>query len=270
MNNNIDNYVEVVDSYLGPLVFPDYDDVIAPQIRDNGIWSPSDFDWVTENVTTGDVCINIGANAGYFTCLMSRLVGQAGEVYAIEAYPALEPFLRENVSRTGVDNVKVIMSAAGDKPGTLELYANSNNVGDNRAYNPELITPTSKDFFTGLREVTTVPVDTVDNLVEAQKVTVVMSDCQGWDHLVLRGMSDIIRRDAPKILVEFVPRWVESLGDSPIDVLNEYQSWGYEMLCPELGLLEPVSGEALLKALSDSGEWFTNIYLRSTSSKRTI
>lgn len=246
-------YKEVYDNYLGNLIFPKYDDGISAYIEEHHIWSEPEVQWIMENVKQGDTCINVGSNVGYFTCLMSKRVGISGSVFSIEANPQLEYYLKENVKRTGIDNVKIIMSAAGDNIGEIDLYVNASNCGDNRLHNPMNISNPTWDAFSE-KEVLTVKIDKVDNLVTAEKVDIVLMDCQGWDHKVIRGMSQIIAKHRPKILLEYTPKWIKSLGEDPVDILNEYIAMGYKITCPELGIYEYVEPRQLIQLIVSNPE----------------
>ena len=253
--------IEVKDNYLGNLVFPVYDTAIARIIKDSGVWEPNEFDWVLNNVSLGDTCINIGSNVGYFTCLMSKQTGPNGKVFSIEANKNFEYFLKENSKRMEHDNIEIIMSAAGNFSGTVKLFINSENCGDNRVFNPDIILDATDDIFSEGRETTEVPIDKVDNLISTKKIDVVLIDCQGWDHEVIRGMKDIIKESHPKILTEFVPSWIKYLDEDPEQILKEYQNFGYNLLCPDLKINNPCSPTDILTAIKNKKVWFTNIYL---------
>ena len=52
---------------------------------------------MVRHVAPGSVAYDIGANIGIHTLLLSRLVGQSGQVYAFEPVPALYNRLCENM-----------------------------------------------------------------------------------------------------------------------------------------------------------------------------
>lgn len=260
---DIDNNTkEVFDKYLGELIFPFYDQVISESIKAHGVWEPDEFNWVIENIKEGDTCINVGSNVGYFTCIMSKKVGKNGKVFSIEANPNFKFFLEENVKRTNMDNVSIIMSAAGNYSGNIDLFINSDNCGDNRVFNPKIVSSSSEDKFSESSYAISVSIDKVDNLVTTDKVDFVLIDCQGLDHEVIRGMSKIIKENHPKILTEFVPKWIDSLGESPENILEEYVNLGYDLLSPELHIHSPVSPKEMINAIEKSGKWFINIFLK--------
>ncbi|MCY4568767.1 MAG: FkbM family methyltransferase, partial [Candidatus Poribacteria bacterium] len=65
-------------------------------------------------IQPGDICWDIGANIGFYTCLLASRVKDAGVVVAFE--PALRTcgYLRENVSLNRFENVTVVNKGLGD------------------------------------------------------------------------------------------------------------------------------------------------------------
>jgi len=70
----------------------------------------------------GDTFVDVGANIGYYSLLASRLVGQTGRVYAIEASPTILTLLRENIVLNHADNVEVKHAIASDHDGEQEFW----------------------------------------------------------------------------------------------------------------------------------------------------
>jgi FkbM family methyltransferase len=173
--------------------------------------------------------INIGANVGYAALVMSRAVGDAGLVIAIEPEPLNFRLLWENLSRNGVTNVLPIHAAAGEHTGTTVLGYSPDNSGDHRtARHPVAVA--SLD----------VPLVAVDDLIEDQRVDLVVCDAQGFDHRIVAGMQRLIERCRPPLLVEFWPPGIMELGDRPVEVVEFYRSLGYRITVLTTG--QEVSG----------------------------
>lgn len=67
---------------------------------------------------------DIGAGTGYFTRRFSRAVGERGVVYAIDSEPAMADYLRKEVAKKGLKNVRVELVPPGDpglKPQSVDL-----------------------------------------------------------------------------------------------------------------------------------------------------
>ena len=258
----------VHDHALGDFLFPADDQIISRSIRNDGIWEPREVQWLKENVPPGSNCLNIGANVGYFTCLMSQLAGDSGQVVSIEPNPKLIPLLKSNVNRLARPTVEIFECAAGNKTGQIDLYLNERNFGDSRVYNPKITQDgyhPAEHGFDEIIKTVSVPIRKVDEIIGDKQIDVALIDTQGWDHEVLRGMQNIISLWHPRILVEFSPSWIASLGEDPAKVLMEYQSWGYRLGSPDLDLGQNPSAEAVLREIELCPAYYINISLTPIS-----
>ena len=71
----------------------------------------------------GGVAIDVGANVGWHTLLMARLVGSSGRVLAVEANPSVRERLAEHLKANHLSNVAIVPSALGGKAGKLRFLA---------------------------------------------------------------------------------------------------------------------------------------------------
>src|SRR5262245_10731234 len=78
----------------------------------------------------GGVCVDVGANIGIHSLLMSDLVGPEGRVFAFEPEPRNFALLEANLALNGVTNVTAVAAAVGDTVGTCRLALNPHNFGD--------------------------------------------------------------------------------------------------------------------------------------------
>ena len=252
----------VHDDKLGALFFPINDNVMAPNIAANGNWEPREIQWLENNVKLESRCLNVGANIGYFTILMSLLTGPNGVVFSFEPNPELKWFLNKNIKLQAFRNIRVFHVAAGEKNSSEFFYKNRNNYGDGRMFDPRLTsgggTWQSFGFDSRIRK-TKVKVKRIAELGLGQ-IDVALIDAQGFDHFVLRGM-DLRNNHRPKILSEFVPEWIRDQGENPIDVLKEYKSWGYSLESIDFPELNELSEKDFVGGISELGQYFTNIAL---------
>lgn len=73
-------------------------------------------------VKPGMTVIDIGAHIGYYTRLLSELVGKSGRVFAFEAHPDNYAVLKQNLSASRYSNVKIYNCAVSDRKGKMHLY----------------------------------------------------------------------------------------------------------------------------------------------------
>ena len=80
-----------------------------------------------QNIHSGNIVLDIGANIGYYTLIMSKLVGSTGKVYAFEPEPKNFEVLKKNIELTKLDNVILEQKALSDIDGVtyLELSKDS-------------------------------------------------------------------------------------------------------------------------------------------------
>ncbi|MER3500822.1 MAG: hypothetical protein C4295_04965 [Candidatus Fervidibacterota bacterium] len=193
---------------------------------DAGIGQELAFYRVHEPITTrllpgfvrkGDVVLDIGANIGYYTLLLARLVGEKGLVVAVEPHPANFHLLEWNLRINGIRNVCLVHAAISDTDGIASLYLAE---GSNwHALNPtERTTERTVD-------VIAMTIDTLAQQLE-RPVALLRMDIEGWEAKALRGAPQTLLHHRPAIVMEVHPAY---LGEEETRQLLRYlQLWGYE------------------------------------------
>ena len=151
---------------------------------------------ITSQVRTGDVFYDIGANLGFFSVLVGRLVGNTGAVYAFEPVPANVSVLRRNARLNALNNIAVLRIACSNRVGRSELLL-AHHVGGavlkSSGVPPDLAGSLMVDT------------SSIDSLVESRRIKpphFVKIDVEGAEMDVLQGMESVLRNWAPKILLE--------------------------------------------------------------------
>jgi FkbM family methyltransferase len=181
------------------------------------------------------VFLDVGAHAGYFSVLASRIVGDGGHVMAVEPHPRNLELLRANLWRHGCDNVTVLPVAAYHRRGHVPLVAH-----------PEGLAGASRALAAG--ETTVVPCARLDDLVGDVHVDLIKMDIERGEHAAIRGAEGLIGA-APtlSIVAEFWPTTPHAGGRSPADVLGYFESIGlrFGLLQPD-GSTAPATAEQVL------------------------
>lgn len=141
--------------------------------------------------------IDIGANIGYFTGLLSKLAG-GGRVLAIEPEPDNLRLLRENIKNNRLANVVIFPCAVGASSGSapLGLYKAAN-----RGRHSMVEAKTRSRII--------VPVRTLDDLVreaagDVASWSLVKIDVEGYEGFVMEGMSGALQR-IETLVLEYSP-----------------------------------------------------------------
>jgi FkbM family methyltransferase len=157
--------------------------------------------------------IDVGANIGYFTCLMSKLAGPAGKVLAIEPEPQNLKLLRQNITINNLKNVVVHPCALGANEGTvmLGLYKPSNRGRHS------IVDAAAKSRIK-------VPVRTLDDLAKVSETSgkswsLVKIDVEGYEAFVLDGATETLPR-IETLVMEFSPALLRIAGRDPASTLR--------------------------------------------------
>jgi FkbM family methyltransferase len=239
--------------YLDPA-----DKVITPTIFMYGSWEGGETDWFIRTVKPGDTIVDAGANQGYYTLIGSRLVGDAGKVYAFEPEPAMFELLEKNVRLNGLTNVVLERKALSSRGGTLKLFIADANKGDHRIYQPKGESRPSVD----------VEAVRLDEYFKGRgRIDVIKIDTQGAEGLILEGMAGQLegRSDGPTIFMEFWPHGLAGMGTDAGVLLKSLRSYGYtiyDMRAPGGKPMRPVDPADLLAAHpADENESQTDLML---------
>jgi FkbM family methyltransferase len=155
----------------------------------------------------GDVMLDIGANAGYFSLLASDLGCAA---HAFEPQPRITELLRQSVTLSRA-NVDVVEAACGDTNGTTTLFMSSGP----EAIGLATLTP---GMYSVAAEPLTVTLVTVDSYCAENKLQpkLLKIDVEGHEFHVLEGARQTLMACRPHIVCEVKdPRasdLLESLG----------------------------------------------------------
>lgn len=90
----------------------------------------SERDLLKRSLKTGDVFVDIGANAGIYTMTAAALVGAEGRVLSIEPNPLVLDRLRFNAGLNGFGSrVMTEQAAVSDEAGQFDLVLDASNLG---------------------------------------------------------------------------------------------------------------------------------------------
>jgi FkbM family methyltransferase len=159
-------------------------------------WEPDEQAVMRAVVRSGDVAIDIGANIGLHTTLLSHLVGPAGHVYAFEPNAEMLHPLRQTAKHAG--NVTIHGVALGEAAEVRQLYI------------PEDLSMASFADWTGGRvgevHVASCDVRALDQLVQAAEIPLprfIKCDVEGAETFAFRGARQTLnRKDAAIVLYE--------------------------------------------------------------------
>ena len=179
----------------------------------NGIYEPLATNWLKKNIKKGDTVVDVGANIGYYTLLLAKLVGENGRVFAFEPEPTNYQILKKNVMVNNYKNVYLENFAVTDYKGKTKLFISEKQMGMHRIY-------PSKYCSNVFVNVETISLDEYFNSEIKNDISFIKIDVEGSEFGVLKGMKSILQNKGLKILMEFVPNCICEAGNDPQQVLN--------------------------------------------------
>jgi len=179
---------------------------------------------VSKIVTGGMTCFDIGANQGFYTILLSNLVGEKGNVYAFEPNEQEQRKARRNVSLNRGENVIFEHKAVGAFNGDTELICCQNGRGSRsslRAPPNEVVARTI---------VKNIVITTLDSYVATLDITsigFIKVDIEGGERDVLLGARAILERYRPVIMLELADVTTRQFGYAAYDNVQHLINFEY-------------------------------------------
>lgn len=181
-----------------------------------GTYEPGCVQALRKRLKQGSLCVDVGANLGYFSIFMSRIVGEQGRIVAFEPMPDTVEMLRDNVRVNGLRNVSVVAAAASDRSGSVELFSEQSQ-------------PLSKTAsmigyrLEGAAKTTVVPSIRLDEyFAEATRLPdLIKIDVEGAEAAVLTGARETLARGKPVLVLE-IHGWGSPASQRVLHLLSEF------------------------------------------------
>jgi len=190
--------------------------------------------------------LDIGANRGMYARRLRR-AGYSGEIYSFEPLPG--PFSEMEVrrSRTHDERWHLTRTAVGSHRGELALNVAANH-GESSSAMPMLAAHVDAAPHARYVGTQVVPVGTLDELVHVQlsahAMPFVKIDVQGFEHEVLAGATETLRRAVGlQVELSIVPLYEGQ--HLYLDMIQEIQGLGFSLAQVEPAFVDERSGRTL-------------------------
>lgn len=201
---------------------------IGSQIYLRGVFELHVCETLARLLDAGDEAFDVGANIGLMSSLMSKSVGPAGKVAAIEAHPEVFARLEANIRRWRRDNVRALHIAVSRSAGDLSIVDEGegmNNEGVAHVVEGAAISSSQRVF--------TVPSVTIDDMLDGRSLGAMKVDVEGHELAVFEGAASSLKRRSIRDIVFEAP-----ISDqSPVHRL--LAGFGYHVFRLEQGFFRP-------------------------------
>ncbi|HEY9526826.1 MAG TPA: FkbM family methyltransferase [Anaerolineales bacterium] len=179
-------------------------------------------------VKPGDSVIDMGANFGWYTNVLSSMVGPTGKVYSIEPIPDTFEVLSGIVRKLGLVNVLPMNYAMSKSDGTTVMRVPQHEYGGSNFYRAQI--DLKEGATTGSIREYTVPMRSLDSLFlnVAGKITFIKCDVEGHELAVVNGGAQFLGQARPAWLME-VGGDPDDEGTPPHQLFHIMKEYGYQV-----------------------------------------
>jgi len=213
-------------------IIPARDMVMAPQLVVYRQWEAGLSALLPRLCPPGSVFVDVGANFGYFTCLLAAKLGRTpgSRVIAIEPNPDLVQLLRTNVDiNWSSAPVRIEPVAVAETPGEMVL-----SIPDDRAANGTLASIPAEGR--SLRTYS-VPVARLDDLLRDEpRIDLIKIDVEGFEPAVLRGAAETLARPGLRLVLEWSVPQLREAGFDPMETPRLLAQAGFRLFDADAGV----------------------------------
>jgi len=204
-----------IGNFLFRNIFPIYN-VLYPVLKNRQ--DKREISLMRLYVKPGENVLDIGANIGFYTKILSKLVGNKGQVFSFEPDSLNFRHLQRNCGT--LPNVQLHNKAVSSEAGVLRIYKSAMLNVDHRTY--------PVDDYESVEEIDCISPDTF--LPENQRIDFIKIDIQGFEMSAFGGMQKILANNPNvKILSEFWPYGLSKAGHTTEEFLNFFWNAGFQV-----------------------------------------
>lgn len=165
-------------------------------------------------VRQGDIVLDLGANLGYYSRILSRLVGPDGRVYAVEPVVPVRRVLEHNLRRC--KNVEIVPFALGTDNRKILMLNDSvrqGYMGTGRNYIANESVDGALEFEVEMRRGSEI-------FADLARIDFIKCDIEGYENIVIPELEPLIIKHLPIVLLE-------TGGANRRVMIELFRRWGY-------------------------------------------
>ncbi|MBT7481410.1 MAG: FkbM family methyltransferase [Flavobacteriales bacterium] len=166
-----------------------------------------------KNISEGDTVLDVGANIGYVSVALSKLVGDKGKVFSFEAIPHTSSEFIENISLNNCSNITLIQKALSNENKKVTFRIPDKGINHSMA---SMVWHKKEDNTINV-EVDSIILDE-DKDLKNLSPSFVKIDVEGSEGMVISGMKELISREKPIIYIECSDKGRETVWNTLKDL----------------------------------------------------
>lgn len=197
-------------------------------------------------IKPNDVVLDIGANIGFYSEILSHIVGSKGEVHCFEPDKTNFNLLKKRCG--SLQNVTINFKAVSEKTETLKIYTSKKLNVDHRTYKPD-----------EYDEEINIDAISIDEYIQDKKVNFIKIDIQGFEMSAIKGMLKTLQHNDLKMLSEFWPYGMHKAGSSVLEYYQLLKQFNFYVYLIDNGQLTLLEEETVKTYLHLPEETYMNI-----------
>lgn len=161
-------------------------------IRD-GYFEKASTNATLQLVKKGDIVLDIGANIGYYSVLLAKLVGPNGRVLSFEPTKYFGQVLKKNLEANNSNNIEIFNLGLSDKEQELEIHID----GPSATLHDSVTAPHTNSEIIKL-----VPLDDFIKELDMERLDFIKIDVDGHEPFFFLGSEKTLEKFNPIILLE--------------------------------------------------------------------
>lgn len=186
--------------------------LISNIIEKDGIYEKNVLDIITDNIKMDDVFIDIGANIGQHSLIVSRF---CKKVFSFEPISLLQQKINSNIEKNEFKNIVVMPFGLSNEELNSEMIILTNHIGKSK---PKYRNENEFDYLKNHwdkkdgNKLATEPIELkkLDSFT-FESVDFIKIDIEGYEYFALQGAINTIKRYNPKIVLEYTPLFYEGI-----------------------------------------------------------
>jgi len=164
-------------------------------------------------ISEGDTVFDIGANIGYVSVALSKLVGNKGKVFSFEAIPHTSTEFLVNINLNNCSNITLIQKALSNENKKVTFRIPDGGTNHSMA---SMVWHKKEDDTINV-EVDSIILDE-DKDLKNLSPSFIKIDVEGSEGMVISGMKELISREKPIIYIECSDKGRETVWNTLKDL----------------------------------------------------
>jgi FkbM family methyltransferase len=213
------------------------------QILNYGFFEKDSINWVKKLVKPGMVTVDVGANFGYYTMLLSKFSGSTGKVIAFEPLSTFYDRLLYHAKINNCTNVVLVKEGLSSQAEQLTIFLNQDTATLHWPANeppPEV----------PIQQISLITLDDYVSKNDVTHIDFIKVDIDGHEPHFLKGAENSLSKFEPIILMEFAHLNLLASGSGSDHLAHQLCALGYELYSEQTGKPYPSMTDFLVDAMN--------------------